>query len=276
MIYCASLSYGKDSMAMLHVVKDILHLPLDRIITAEVWATDTIQADLPPMVEFKDKADAEIQKRWGIKVEHFYAMKNGEKMTYEKQFYTKMNRSKIQGRNGTIYGFPRVKGGWCVSNLKLSALNAATRMEKNTVHYVGIASDETNRIERHKDKKNTRLPLVEAGWTERMCLEWCEKNDLLSPIYTTATRGGCWFCHNQSIVQLRKLRKNYPNLWSMLLKWDCDSMYAFKADGHTVHDYDRRFRWEDEGYKPIQNRFSWGDVNYPQMNIEQILNGYNK
>ena len=86
--YSASISYGKDSLAMLHVITDVLHKPLDRIVTAEVWATDTIQADLPPMVEFKEKADRIIKERWGIEVEHLYATdKEGNKLTYEKLFY---------------------------------------------------------------------------------------------------------------------------------------------------------------------------------------------
>ena len=74
--YIASISYGKDSLAMLHVITDVLHWQLDRIITANVWATDTIPADLPPMVEFKDKADRIIKERWGIEVEHVCAMRS--------------------------------------------------------------------------------------------------------------------------------------------------------------------------------------------------------
>lgn len=81
-----SLSYGKDSIACLAAIEK-LGWPLDRIVHAEVWATDTIQADLPPMIEFKKKADAIIEKRWGIQVEHVFAIKNGEKLTYEKLFY---------------------------------------------------------------------------------------------------------------------------------------------------------------------------------------------
>lgn len=74
--YILSLSYGKDSLACLGAI-DKLGLPLDRIIHAEVWATDTIPADLPPMVEFKKKADAIIKYRWGIEVEHVYATCRG-------------------------------------------------------------------------------------------------------------------------------------------------------------------------------------------------------
>lgn len=59
-----SLSYGKDSLACLGAIEQ-LGWPLDRIVHAEVWATDTIPADLPPMVEFKAHADRIIKERWG-------------------------------------------------------------------------------------------------------------------------------------------------------------------------------------------------------------------
>ncbi len=34
------------------------------------------------------------------------------------------------------------------------------------------------------------------------------------------------------------------------LTWDLDSLVTFHADGHTVHDFDRRFTMEDEGLIP--------------------------
>lgn len=71
--YVLSLSYGKDSLACLEAIR-ILGLPLDRIVHAEVWATDIIPADLPPMVEFKKKADKIILERYGIVVEHICAV----------------------------------------------------------------------------------------------------------------------------------------------------------------------------------------------------------
>lgn len=90
---------------------------------------------------------------------------------------------------------------------------------------------------------------------------------MLSPIYTTAARGGCWFCHNQSVGQLRLLRRNYPELWALMLKWDSDSPVTFKADGHTVHDFDRRFQLEDEGMIYVDDKvFRWSmlddELNY--------------
>lgn len=77
-----SLSYGKDSLACLGAIEQ-LGWPLDRIVHAEVWATDTIPADLPPMIEFKKKADKIIKERYGIEVEHFRS-----DYTFESGFYT--------------------------------------------------------------------------------------------------------------------------------------------------------------------------------------------
>ena len=341
--YVLSLSYGKDSLACLEAVKQ-LGLPLDRIIHAEVWATPTIPADLPPMVEFKKKADKIIKERYGITVEHITATKpnGGGDNSFESQFYT-TRENKVFGR--TLYGFPCTLYSWCNSKLKVDALSETnlrryilsasknsfgggnedlrlpdasrtmvqfspqdvsnrkitgfpTRWSQyctgelkrsaltdsrylsngeigvrnskrefsespnttggiNIVQYLGIAADEPERIARHQQKENIRLPLVEIGWDEAYCRQWCEENDLLSPIYTTATRGGCWFCHNQGVEQLRLLRKNYPDLWALLLKWDADSPTTFKPDGHTVHDFDKRFELEDKGVIDTKKRFYW-------------------
>lgn len=74
--YVLSLSYGKDSLACLEAIRQ-LGYPLDRIVHAEVWATDTIPADLPPMVDFKAHADKIIKDKYGIEVEHICAVRGG-------------------------------------------------------------------------------------------------------------------------------------------------------------------------------------------------------
>lgn len=101
-----SLSYGKDSLACLFAIEE-LGWPLDRIVHAEVWATDAIPADPPPMVEFKAKADKIIKERWGIEVEHLCATKDGEKLTYEKLFYhvPKRKESTAEKFKGGYKGF---------------------------------------------------------------------------------------------------------------------------------------------------------------------------
>lgn len=335
--YILSLSYGKDSLACLEAIKK-LGYPLDRIIHAEVWATDTIPADLPPMVEFKAYADKIIKEKYGIEVEHICAVRGDKKLTYEIQFYEWINTGKNRNR---IYGFPYTLGAWCNSRLKVNALSrigkddvrkivlshsesqkettrerrlAATRSrlrskfttqtrcltdfqsqsaegigvpnsnrgfsssatvrgaKKNIVQYLGIASDEPERIKRHSVPGKI-LPLVDIGWDEAYCRKWCEENNLLSPIYTTATRGGCWFCHNQGVDQLRLLRKDYPDLWALLFKWDLDSPTTFKSDGHTVHDYDKRFLLEELELVPKDRRFRWKMLDRYEVNgkiVKQI------
>ena len=251
-----SLSYGKDSLACLGAIEQ-LGLPLDRIVHAEVWATDTIQADLPPMVEFKAKADAIIKERWGFEVEHFHSSAYGtEKFTYEKGFYRL--KGKKSYRAGTITGFPFISkhGAWCNSELKMAAINAALKSTKDCIQYVGIAADEPERLAK-LDGINKISPIALIGWSEVDCMEWCANNNLRSPIYDGFIRGGCWFCHNQGIEALRTFRHGYPELWQLLLKWDNDSPVSFKPDGHTVHDFDRRFQLEDEGLIDPEATFRW-------------------
>ena len=247
-----SLSYGKDSLACLGAIEK-LGWPLDRIVTADVWATDTMPADLPPMVEFKAKADKIIMERYGIQVEHVRS-----KRTYEQCFYSICTvKSKCNGKN---YGWPMQRGPWCNSRLKQSVLQ---KIGKSGVQYIGIAADEPNRF--HNLTETKKSPLVEAGWNEAYCRKWCEENDLLSPIYTTSTRGGCWFCHNQGVGQLRLLRKNYPELWALMLKWDKDSPVTFHADGHTVHDFEARFALEDAGIISPDEPWKWSYLQEVQL-----------
>lgn len=263
MEYILSLSYGKDSLACLGAIEQ-LGWPLDRIVHAEVWATDTIPADLPPMVEFKAKADKIIKDRWGIEVEHFVSRKcekcEADKITYDMCFNAKMIKGK---RTGAIKGWPMQKGNWCLK-LKLTALQQMG-IKPDSVQYLGITADEPNRF--HNLSETKKSPLVEAGWDEAYCRQWCEENDLLSPIYTSVTRGGCWFCHNQGVGQLRLLRKNYPDLWSIMLKWDKDSPVTFHADGHTILDFDARFALEDQGYISKDDPWYWSYLQNLQLKL---------
>ncbi len=206
------------------------------------------------------------------------------KLTCEQIFYTRIHNSRSKIRSGDrIKGFPTPRAPECSSALKRDVLSAANPRQSgelvykqpqetvfsdkrlgraadiNIVQYLGIAADESERIKRHT-KPGYALPLVEAGWDEAYCRAWCEERGMLSPIYTTAARGGCWFCHNQSVEQLRLLRRNYPDLWKILLTWDKDSPVSFKADGHTVHDFDLRFTAEDAGLIDPNIRFRWNMV----------------
>lgn len=280
--YIARISHGKDSLKMLDVIVS-RGLRLDRITTTDVWATDTIRGEYPEMVKFKERADEYIWRKYRIEVEHLCAMKDGEKVTYEKLFYhvpkrkpknaggalsaTRDNprisdalgamvpvRPQEERRQAGRRAFP-YKSGVGAKNSKFSA-SPATRGSTNIVEYLGIAADEPKRFGQLTDRK--RAPLVEFGIEEGLCGLYCQYEGILAPSYETSCRDGCWMFHNQGVNQLRLLRQNYPELWALLLKWDTDSPVCFKANGHTAHDYDRRFQMEDERLLiPGDPKFKW-------------------
>lgn len=138
---------------------------------------------------------------------------------------------------------------------------AARRTDRSIVEYLGIAADEPKRFGQLNEKK--RAPLVEFGIEEELCGLYCRYANILSPTYETSFRDGCWFCHNQGVAQLRNLWKNYPDLWALLMKWDLDSPVSFKADGHTVHDFDDRFQMEQQGLVPMDRTFRWSMLKDP-------------
>lgn len=320
--HIARISYGKDSMKMLQVIKS-RGLPLDRITTTDVWATDTIPANLPPVEEFKHRMDEWIWKNYRIEVEHLCARNaDGSKKTYEQMFYhvpvrRERERESKPGQSldsricgirgvkldsngipehrtqGTITGFPPNTGYNYCQKLKivrdenpripgadiqlvqeaqnrlrshpLSDERPTRRKDKNIVEYIGIAADELKRFGQLNEFK--RAPLVEFGIEEEMCGLYCRYAGCLSPTYESSFRDGCWFCHNQGVAQLRLLRKNYPEYWKLLMKWDLDSPVTFKADGHTVHDFDKRFELEDLGLISADDKvFRWSmleeELNY--------------
>lgn len=330
--YIARISLtGKDSLKML----DVIHsrgLPLDRITTTDVWATDTIPAWLPPMQVFRDKMDDWIWSKYHIECEHLCARNSdGSKRTYEQMFYhVPVRRSKCSNiyrekdrvgddprlpglveplvpitqekcqstgskeqspdslptpdttivRNSKlsetfIKGFPLATGiTWC-QKLKIRVQTPfpnerPTRRQKpNIVEYIGIAADEPDRFGQLNDRK--LAPLVEFGIEEPLCGLYCQYAGCLAPTYETSYRDGCWFCHNQGVDQLRLLRRNYPEYWALMLKWDKDSPVTFKADGHTVHDFDRRFQMEEDGVVPIDNTFRWEPINSGWVSIFDLL-----
>lgn len=232
-IHIARISYGKDSLKMLDVIVS-RGLPLDRITTSDVWATDTISACLPPVEEFKARVDEVIWQKYRIEVEHLCARNpDGSKKTYEQMFYHVPKR-----KEGRIYGFPVIRGQWCkelkwrissedtghdkilpghrgsavVSETEdhqgFSQKSGTTDGDKDIVEYIGIAADEPKRFGQLNERK--RAPLVEFDIEEGLCGLYCQYGNMLSPSYETSCRDGCWFCHNQGVDQLRLLRRIIP------------------------------------------------------------------
>ena len=242
MEYIASISYGKDSCTIPHVCFEVLKLPLTKLVTVDVMFNDELSGDYPEVAEFKQRADEIFKQRYGLEVVHLRA-----KMTYEQQFFSQRGSRSKEENIGKIYGFPMIRGAWCNNRLKMQPIEDYKKLG-NQFWYIGYALDEKKHERQEKIANCTDLnmyPLVKAKYTEGMCMDWCRNNNLLNPTYQSSLRDGCWFCHNQGLDQLRKLRKHYPQLWERLMYLDLHSPVTFKPDGVTVADLDRRFALED-------------------------------
>ena len=93
------------------------------------------------------------------------------------------------------------------------------------VSYVGIASDEPERLARLVGTNKISL-LEKYSMTEAEARQLCAENDLLSPIYQYTTRNGCWFCPNAGKSELQHLVYRHPELLEKLIRWEhTDNLY---------------------------------------------------
>ena len=85
--HVARISHGKDSLKMVDVIIT-RGLPLDRVTTTDVWATDTIRAELTDVLIAKERIEEWLWQKYRINVDHLCARnKDGSKRTYEQMFY---------------------------------------------------------------------------------------------------------------------------------------------------------------------------------------------
>lgn len=106
--HIARISMGKDSLKMLHVIIT-RGLPLDGVTTTDVWATDTVRAELPEVLEAKERIEEKLWQMYRIEVDHLCARnKDGTKRTYEQMFYHIPNRRsqtvQVERERETGYG----------------------------------------------------------------------------------------------------------------------------------------------------------------------------
>lgn len=242
MKYIASVSFGKDSLAMLYKIIE-LKMPLDEVVYCDIRFNEkSLSGETPEMAEWIPKAEKILKEKFNITVKHIFS-----KWTFKSHFY----RIKQKGNHiGDSYGFPYVVGAWCNSRLKLEPMrnyiNLILKSGESVTEYIGIAKDEPKRLERYKKletEKHKYVTLADFDITELEAIEICKENGLLSPIYKNSFRGGCWFCPKQSLKQLKWLYTNHPELWQILKNMEKDSHNTFKPN-MTIFDLEERFKKE--------------------------------
>lgn len=216
--YIQSWSGGKDSscsVVLENKYRDQLGIPPSTIVMAEVMFDKKkgISAEFPDHMEWVHTKAKPLFESWGHKV----IIKQSEK-DYLDCFYHIIQSSKLHPeRVGKYQGFPL--GGTCLvqRDCKLRTVNQIRKeflSGANAVEFVGIALDEPNRHGQLNERKQSLL--CRYGVFEEDTYDILRPYGLVSPIYTHARRGGCWFCPNQSYEQLAWLKQNYPEYWEAL------------------------------------------------------------
>lgn len=220
--YILSCSFGKDSLYLLNYL--IVHnYPLDEVQFVEPMFDNKTSAILP---NHRDFIDYVIKRYSNI---NFNIIKS--KFNYY-DLYIK-------------YGCPSFRGcHWCTGWLKTKPLadyNRILREKYDLFYYVGLCSNEKDRVLKNKNKNNI-YPLFDNNINEDICFNWCKENNLLSPIYNNRTsRDGCWFCPFQSKLQWFLLKLNYPYLFDKMVSLEnerinFDSSYSL-VRSKSLQDY---------------------------------------
>lgn len=228
--YIASVSFGKDSLAMLFWLIDNKK-PIDEVVFYDTGMEfqaiyDTRDSILP------------ILSRLGIKY---------TELKPEHPFEWTMFERPVNGKNGFHYGYSWC-GGRCRwgTTAKLKAINQYCR---DNYQYVGIAADEPKRIEKAL-KQGKILPLVNIGMTEKDCLELCYKQGFFweengVQLYDILDRVSCWCCANKNLKELRNYHKYLPEYWHKLELLQSKTGRSFKKD-NSIFNLSARFNKEQE------------------------------
>jgi len=233
-IHIASFSGGKDSTAMTLMLIE-KGWPLDEIVFFDTgWEFPEMYDHIAKFEEYTGRKVTVVRPRMplvDLMLKHPIRAKSG------------INKGQIH-RIGM--GWPSMTRRWCTRE-KVAPLD---KYCKGAQQYIGIAADEAQRMASANlmSNKTRRFPLVEWGMTEAACLAYCRERGFdWNGLYDIFTRVSCFCCPLQRIGDLRKLRKHFPELWTIMLKWDAKIGKHNKGfRGYdTVHDLDKRFAAED-------------------------------
>lgn len=203
----ASVSWGKDSMAMLWMLIDS-GTPVDEVLFFDTG------------MEF-DAIYRERDRMLPVLAEH--GIRYTELRPKNPMWWNMLCRPVKSRKTGEVH---KTGYGWCGgacrwgTTEKTRALDRYAK-ERNAVVYVGIAADETERLGKGEPWK--RYPLAERwGMSEADCLALCYRkgNEWVEGgvrLYDVLDRVSCWCCRNKNMRELSAMRKNLPNYFERLV-----------------------------------------------------------
>ena len=210
MKYIASVSFGKDSLAMLLRLLEEDY-PLDAVVFYDTGM------EFDAIYRIRDKMKTILAEK---------SIEFVELHPAEPFLYSMTERKVTSKQKGTHFGY-----GWCGglcrwgTRCKLDAIKAFKKsLRDEIIDYVGIAADESSRFEKAK-ADGKRLPLVEWNMTEMDCLTYCRskgwnwseysQNGNVD-LYDLLDRVSCWCCANKNIKELRNIYLFLPKYWDAL------------------------------------------------------------
>lgn len=247
--YTLSLSGGKDSLAMfLKILEEGLRL--DEVVTVDLG--DEYQATYDTLLFV-----ASICMNAGIK---FTVLNIPE--TDEYRLFKEVTGIEIGMFEFLVFVHKKKNGsrgyGWCgkqrwgtaIKNRVLN--NYYQSLELFVIEYVGIAADESQRIDIKPHKNYAKVyPLIKWKMTEADCLEYCYKHGVEWKqdgirLYDILDRVSCQHCQQKNLKELRNIRKHLPGLWESFFTWQCGISFPYRSDGSTISDLNQRFQEEED------------------------------
>lgn len=260
----ASFSGGKDSTAMvLRMIEKGEQLD-------EVICCDTYK-EFPAMYRHIERVRKVVEEA-GVKFTVLRSEKSFDYYMFDHIPKRRMAKYEIE-YSGFSWATPKVR--WCTSRMKKDVIKKYLKdlfARYKVTQCVGIAADEEYRLKRKNNQEDGRRhPLVEWGWNEEKCLEYCYKRGFdwegLYEIFRKekgrCPRVSCWCCPLQSLEDLRILRKNFPDLWEELRNMDKRTWRTFTFR-YTVEELEQRFAFEEERIKqglPIRGKNFFEQLN---------------
>jgi 3'-phosphoadenosine 5'-phosphosulfate sulfotransferase (PAPS reductase)/FAD synthetase len=233
MYHIASVSWGKDSLAMLLELIERGE-PLN-----EVVFYDT-EMEFEAVYTMRDRA-LPLLAAGGIKY---------TELKPDAPFLYKMFDKPVNGRNGQHCGY-----SWCGGRCRWGTTEKLKSLDKyaearGAVMYVGIAADETPRIAKER-KPYKVLPLVDWGITEPEALARCYASGFDWPegghrLYELLDRVSCWCCANKNLRELKNIYKHLPQYWQRLRDLQSRTSRPMKGTGKSVFELEARFAREIE------------------------------
>jgi len=73
-------------------------------------------------------------------------------------------------------------------------------------------------------------PNINNQRTSLYCKRALDAMGMLNPLYGKFSRLGCYMCPKQSLEALIITKRDYPDLWEKMVKWEEDSPHGFKPE----------------------------------------------